>query len=183
MTEVVFATALFTAFAVVSILSFTAFNRLASNSRYETLALAIAQEKIDQVLTSPCAMNSDGSYGPVLSLSGTTISPKLTGTGSVISGTETSLPLNYDGYNLSRTITYGGTPGVALTGTLSGTNVAGADGTMVIDSRVTKYSAVSGNPRLLNVTVTVNYTYRGLSYLPNSQFSVSMTTQRTTDDF
>jgi type II secretory pathway pseudopilin PulG len=173
--ELTFATAMFSAFAVVSILSFTTFNRFASNARYETLALAVAQEKMDQVMTTPCTPNSTSSLGPVLSLSGTTISPNSSNV--YTSGTETSLPLNNDAYNLTRTITSGTTSGVPLTITLTGTIAAGSEDTQVIDSRVTNYTAVSGNTRLLSIKVTVSYTYRG------TQYSIVLNGMRATDSF
>src|ERR1700677_146009 len=161
--ELTFAVAIFSSFAVVSILSFTTFNRFASNARYETLALAVAQQKMDQIMTSPCSLNTNTSLGPILYMSGTTISPNSSNV--YTSGTETNLPLNNDSYNLTRTITSGTVSGTPLTITLSGTTVAGSLDTQVIDYRSTSYTAVSGNVRLLAVTVAVAYTYRGTQYI------------------
>jgi len=173
--ELTFAVAIFCAFAVTSILSFTTFNRFASNARYETLALAVAQQKMDQIQTSPCSLNTTSTLGPILYLSGTTVSPN---SGDVYtSGTETGLPLNNDSYNLTRTITSGSTSGVPLTITLSGSTMAGSLDTQVIDSRTTTYTAVSGNTRLLAVTVSVKYTYRG------TQYTISLSGLRATDSF
>jgi len=173
--ELTFAVALFGAFAGVSILTFTTFNRFASNARYETLALAVAQERMDEVMTVPCYANSTSTLGPVLYLSGTTISPNSSNVYSSV--TETNLPLNNDPYNLTRTTTLSGTAAQALTITLTGTIAAGALDTQVIDSRVTAFTADSSNPRLLSVTVTVSYTYRG------KQFSISLSGVRATDNF
>lgn len=173
--ELMFAIGLFGAFAVVSILSFTTFNRFASNARYETLALAVAQERMDEIMTSPCSTNSNSSLGPKLALSGTTISPN--GSNVYTSVVENNLPLNNDPYNLTRKTILSGSTQQALTVTLTGTVVAGAVDTQVIDTRTTSFSAVSGNVRLLKITVTVSYTYRGTS------FSIPLTTVRSTDDF
>lgn len=173
--ELTFAVALFGAFAVVSILSFTTFNRFASNVRYESLALAVAQERMDEIMTVPCNTNSTSTLGPILYLSGTTVSPSSSNVYTSI--TESSLPLNNDPYNLTRTTTLSGSSGVALTVTLTGTIAAGSLDTQVIDSRVTSFTAVSTNPRLLNVTVSVNYTYRG------NHFTVSLAGIRATDNF
>ena len=169
--ELAFAVALFSAFAVVSILAFSHFNRFASNARYETLALAVAQQKMDQVMTSPCTINSNTSLGPILTLTGTTVSPN--SSNIYTSGTENNLPLNNDKYNLTRTINSGS----ALTTLLSGTIAAGVEDTQVIDTRVTSYTAVSGNVNLLKVTVTISYTYRGTA------FSLSLASLRATDNF
>lgn len=174
--ELMFAVAIFASFAVVTILAFTTFNRFASNVRYETLAIAVAKERMDEIMISPCNTNSSSpSLGPILYLSGTTISPNSSNV--YASGTEGSLPLNNDPYNLTRTTTISGTTPQALTIILSGTTVAGSLDTQVIDSRVSTYTAVSSNVRLLQVTVTVSYTYRSKS------FSLSMSTVRATDNF
>lgn len=173
--EMMFAVAMFGAFAVVSILSFTTFNRFASNSRYQTLALAVAQERMDEIMTSQCTSNTNSSLGPKLALSGTTVSPNSSNVYSSI--VESNLPLNNDPYNLTRKTVISGTTQQALTVTLTGTIAAGAVDTQVIDTRTTTFTAVSGNVRLLKVTVTVAYTYRG------TPFSFSMTTVRSTDDF
>lgn len=173
--ELMFAIAAFGAFAVMTILSFTTFNRFASNARYEALALAVAQERADEIMTVPCDLNSTDTLGPILYLSGTTVSPNSSDV--YTSGTETNLPLNNDPYNLTRTTTLSGTSSEALTITLTGTIPAGSLDTQVIDSRVTSYTADSSNPRLLSWTVTVTYTYRG------NHFSVSLSGVRATDDF
>ncbi len=175
--ELTFATAIFSAFAVTSILSFTTFNRFASSARYETLALAVAQQKMDQIMTSPCTPNATTTLGPVLSLSGTTVTPELQQRLYFRHGASPPLALNNDKYNLTRTITSGTTAGTPLTITLSGTTSAAADDTQVIDSRVTTFTPVSGNVRLVKVTVTVTYTYRG------TQNSISLSSMRATDSF
>jgi hypothetical protein len=173
--ELTFAVALFSAFAVVTILSFTTFNRFASNARYETLALAVAQERMDEVMTSPCATNSTTTLGPVLELSGTTVSPSVSNVYTSI--VETSLPLNNDSYNMTRTTTLSGSTPQALTITLTGTIAAGSEDTQVIDSRTTSFAPVSGNVRLMTVTVAVAYTYRGTQYI------ISLSGVRATDNF
>jgi len=173
--ELMFAVAAFSAFAVLTILSFTTFNRFASNARYETLALAVAQERMDEIQTVPCATNSSQNLGPVLELSGTTVSPNSSNVYASI--VETSLPLNNDPYNLTRTTTLSGSTALPLTITLSGTIAAGSEDTQVIDTRTTSFTAVSTNTRLLQVTVAVAYTYRG------TQYTVSLSSVRATDDF
>lgn len=169
--ELMFASALLTAFAVVSILAFTTFNRFASNARYESLALAVAQEKMDEILTSVCNINSTVTLGPTLTLSGTTVSPNSSDVYPSIS--ETNLALNNDKYNLTRTINSGS----ALTLLLSGTIYAGAEDTQVIDTRTTTFTAVSGNVREMTVNITVAYTYRG------NQFTVTLSSIRASDNF
>jgi type II secretory pathway pseudopilin PulG len=175
MMELMFAVAAFSAFAVITILSFTTFNRFASNARYETLALSVAQEHVDEIMTVPCNTNSTPNLGPVLSMTGTTVAPNSSNV--YTSGTETSLPLNNDPYNLTRKTTLSGTSPLALTALLTGTIVAGSLDTQVIDTRVTTFAPVSSNTRLLSFTVTVTYTYRG------NHFSVSMSGVRSTDNF
>ncbi|HWB58825.1 MAG TPA: hypothetical protein VG733_05000, partial [Chthoniobacteraceae bacterium] len=127
MMELMFAVAAFGAFAVVTILSFTTFNRFASNARYATLALAVAQERIDEIQTSPCTINTNSTLSPVLALSGTTVSPNSSNVYTSI--TESNLPLNNDAYNLTRTTTLSGSTAMALTGTLTGTITAGSEDT------------------------------------------------------
>ena len=176
--ELAFAVALFGSFAVVSILAYSSFNRFASNARYESLALAVAQQKMDQIMTSPCSINATNtSLGPTLTLSGTTIQPTTSNTYPSIVESGTTMTLNYDKWNMSRTITSGSLNNVALTGTLSGTTVAGADDTQVIDSRTTTFAPVTGNPRLLSVSVTLAYTYRSRS------FSITLSSIRASDNF
>ena len=176
--EVGFAVALFSAFAVVSILAYSSFNRFASNARYESLALAVAEQKMDQIMTSPCSINATNTaLGPTLFLSGTTVQPVGSGTYATIVESGSVMTLNYDKWNMTRTITTGSQSNVTLTGTLTGTTVAGADDTQVIDSRTTTFAPVSGNPRLLSVSVSVAYTYRSRS------FSISLSTIRASDNF
>jgi len=176
--ELAFAVALFSSFAVVSILAYSSFNRYASNARYESLAVAIAEQKMDQIMTCPCALNTTNtSQGPVLSLTGTTVQPASSGTYATIVESGSIMTLNYDKWNMSRTITSGSASNVALTGTLSGTTVAGAEDTQVIDSRTTTFAPVTGNVRLLSATVTVAYTYR------SRQFTISFSTIRASDNF
>jgi len=179
--ELAFAVALFSSFAVVSILAYSSFNRFASNARYESLALAVAQQKMDQIMTSPCNINTTNTaLGPILTLSRTTVQPASSGTYVPIVESGTLMTLNFDRYNAGtygRTITLNGQSNIALTGTLSGTNVAGADDTQVIDSRTTTFAPVSGNVRLLSVSVNLAYTYRG------RQFTITLSSIRSSDDF
>lgn len=151
--EIVFAITAFSLFGVGSILAITQFNRLSSLNRYHTLALSVAEQKIDQVLATPWTVS--GVRPPILAI-GTT--------------TETSLPLNNDIYNSSRT-------GL-------GSPYSGLD-TQILNSRVTTVTALtdaSGNTgaasRLLQVSVTVNYTYC-LKFATTT----TLTVLRTTDDF
>lgn len=80
--ELSFAVAIFAFFAIGSIQALLQFNRFASNARYQTLATAAAQQKIDQVLTT------------AWSVSGTRPTVLTTGT-----TTESNLPLNNDTFN------------------------------------------------------------------------------------
>jgi type II secretory pathway pseudopilin PulG len=153
--ELCFAVATFSLFAVTSIYSLSQANRFASNSRYKTLAIAAAQQKIDQIMTTPWSV-----AGPVPAVlaSGTTVE----------SAPSVTLPLNGDPLNSA-----------------SGLSSAFTNyDTQVLDSRttvITKLTDCSGNTgdksRVLQATVTVSYTYRG------KQTNLSLTTVRGTDDF
>jgi len=179
--ELMFAAALFSAFAVVSILAFTQMNRYASNARYESLALSVVRQKMDQIMTSPCYINTgtNSSLGPILYLSGTTVSPSGAGSGTyapIITGSSVgsgTLPLNNDKYNLTRTINSGS----ALTITLNGTNVAGSDDTQVLDGMKISFSSISTNPREMTVTVSGSYNYRGEEQV------ITFSSLRATDNF
>lgn len=83
--EVCFAGAIFAAFAVLSMLSFDQLNRFASTARYQTLALAAAQQKMDQIMTTYWSITGSP---PAVLTTGTT--------------TETNLPLNNDPFNTER---------------------------------------------------------------------------------
>jgi len=153
--EVSFALAVFSLFAVSSIYALSQANRFASNSRYETLALAAAQQKIDQIMTTPWSV---AGTVPAVLTSGTTTeaSPAVT------------LPLNGDPFNSA----------IGLSSAYSNYD------TQVLDSRttvITKLTDCSGNTgsasRLLRATVTVTYTYRG------KQTNLAISTVRGTDDF
>lgn len=153
--EVCFAVAVFGLFAVSSIYALSQANRFASNSRYRTLALAAAQQKIDQIMTTPWSVV--GTVPPVLA-SGTTTE----------AAPNISLPLNGDPFNSES----------GLSSAFSNSD------TQVLDSRttqITKLTDASGNKgdasRLLYATVTVTYTYRG------KQTKLSLSTVRSTDDF
>lgn len=80
--EIAFAVAIFAAFAVLSVISFSQLNWFASSARYETLALAAAQQKMDQIMTTPWSVSG---ATPAVLTAGTT--------------TETNLPLNNDSFN------------------------------------------------------------------------------------
>ncbi len=153
--EVCFAVVAFAIFSAASIYSLSQLNRFASNARYRTLALAAAQQKIDQIMTTPWSVV--GTVPTVLAAGTTTeAAPTVT------------LPLNSDPLN-------------SATGLSSAfTNYD----TQVLDTRttvITKLTDCSGNTgsssRLLRASVTVSYTYRGKSY------SIVLTTLRGTDDF
>jgi len=145
----------FALFAVTSIYALSQANRFASNSRYRTLALAAAQQKIDQIMTTSWSVA--GAVPAVLTPGTTTEqAPNI------------SLPLNGDPFNSE----------TGLSSAFSNSD------TQVLDSRttvITKLTDCSGNTgsasRLLSATVTVTYTYRGL------QTNLSLTTLRSTDDF
>jgi len=145
----------FCLFATASVYSLTLANRYASNSRYETLALAALQQKVDQIMTTPWS---------VLGTVPTVLSP-----GTVTEASPTIiLPLNNDPFNNE----------TGLSSAFTNSDV------QVIDSRTTviaKLTDCSGNTRansrLLQATVTVSYTYRG------TQHTISQNTIRTSDDF
>jgi type II secretory pathway pseudopilin PulG len=142
--ELCFAIAIFSFFAVGSVLALVQFNRFANNSRYQTLALTAAEQRMDQIMTVPWSVLGTR---PAILTTGTT--------------TESNLPLNNDSFN--------STSGLSSAFTTLDTQV--------LDPRTTVISAVTGNTRLLSVTVTVNYTYRGRAY------SIAINSMRATDDF
>jgi prepilin-type N-terminal cleavage/methylation domain-containing protein len=153
--EVCFTIAIFSLFSAASIYSLSQINRFASNSRYRTLALSVAQQKIDQIMTTPWSV-----MGTV---------PTVLAAGSVTEAAPTIvLPLNSDPLNSA-----------------SGLSSAFTNyDTQILDSRttvITKLTDCSGNTgassRLLRATVTVTYTYRG------KQASIVLSTLRGTDDF
>lgn len=153
--EVSFAVALFSLFAVASIYSITQANRFASNARYETLALAAAQQKIDQIQTASWSVVGTT---PTLLTAGTTTEQSPT----------VVLPLNNDPLNSQAGLSS------------AFTNLD----TQVLDSRttvITKLTDCSGNTgttsRLLRVDVTVSYTYRGKTR------AVTLSALRSSDDF
>jgi len=160
--EIMFAVSMFSMFGVATVLAITNFNRLASLNRYHTLALAAAQQKIDQAMAAPWSVT--GTRPAILTLSPNV--PPQVGDPNY----ETGLPLNNDVYNSSRT------------GCKS--PYSGLD-TQVLDSRITTVTALtdaSGKTgaasRLVQISVTVNYTY-----CQRFTTSVTLTTLRTTDDF
>ncbi len=147
--------AVFSLFAVSSIYALTLANQFASTSRYETLALAAAQQRVDQVMTIPWSVV--GTVPTVLTAGTTTEqSPAIV------------LPLNNDPFNSA-----------------SGLSSAFTNlDTQVLDSRttvITKLTDCSGNTgsssRLLRADVTVAFTFRGKPH------TVTLNTLRGTDDF
>jgi len=82
LTEVVIAASILALFIVGSVSAMAQLNRWASSARLRTLALSLAQQKVDEVLTTPW------------SVLGTT--PTALTAGTV---TETKLPLNNDPFN------------------------------------------------------------------------------------
>lgn len=172
--EVSFAVAVFSLFAVGSIYALTQANRFASNSRYRTLALAAAQQKIDQVMNAAWSTNQGSTPAQVIRVDSgaaqsTTNVTTVVNTANVqATTTETGLPLNNDAFNSQTGL------GSAFTNS----------DVQVLDSRVTvitKQTDCTGNTgansRLLRAAVTVSYTYRGKAV------SVSVSTLRTADDF
>ncbi|MEP6667977.1 MAG: prepilin-type N-terminal cleavage/methylation domain-containing protein [Chthoniobacter sp.] len=153
--EVSFAVAVFSLFAVSSIYALTLANQFASTSRYETLALAAAQQKIDQIMTTPWSV---GSTAPAV----------LAANSTPVTTTENNLPLNNDALNA----------GTGLSSAFTSYD------TQVLDSRtttITKLTDCSGNSgtssRLLRADVVVAFTYRGKPH------TVTLNTLRGTDDF
>lgn len=78
--EVCLATALFGYFAIASVFGMVQFNRMASVARYRTLAQVVAQQKMDQIMTTSW---SYASTKPAV----------------LNSSTENNLPLNNDTFN------------------------------------------------------------------------------------
>jgi Tfp pilus assembly protein PilV len=82
LTEVLIAAAVLALFTVTSVSAMAQINRWAAVARCRTMALAIAQQKVDQILTTSWSvLNST----PAILTAGTT--------------TESNLPLNYDTLN------------------------------------------------------------------------------------
>lgn len=147
--------AVFSLYAVASVYSLTQANRFASTSRYETLALSAAQQKIDQIMAVPWSVM--GTVPTVLT-AGTTTEAAPT----------VNLLLNNDPLNA----------GAGLSSAFTSYD------TQVLDSRttvITKLTDCSGQTgaksRLLRADVTVAYTYRGKAH------SITLSTLRETDDF
>lgn len=80
--EVTVAGAVLALFISTSVAAMTQINRWAASTRYRTLALALAQQKVDQILSTPW---STLSTVPTILAVGTT--------------NETNLPLNNDSFN------------------------------------------------------------------------------------
>jgi type II secretory pathway pseudopilin PulG len=80
--ETVFAASLLALFVCTSVMALTQINRWATAARLRTLALAVAQQKIDEVQTTPW---QQGNVRPTVISSGTT--------------TDNSIPLNNDDFN------------------------------------------------------------------------------------
>ena len=80
--EVVVAGCVLALFIATSVAAMTQINRWAASSRLHTLALALAQQKVDQILSTPWSVLSTA---PTLLTAGTT--------------TENNLPLNNDSFN------------------------------------------------------------------------------------
>lgn len=164
--EVTFAVALLSLFAVGSIFSLTQANRFATRARYETLALAIAQQRIDQVMTTPWS---------VLGTVPTVLTP-----GTITETTDPKVfvfPLNNDPFNTQS----------GLSSAL--TNYDGGD-LQGVDYRTTKITKLDDSTgpdqpkatpprlsRLLRADVTVAYTFRKVQYY------VTLSTLRSADDF
>jgi type II secretory pathway pseudopilin PulG len=168
--EVVFAAAIFSSVAVISILAFTTFNRFASNIRYQSLAMAAAQQKMDQIMTTPWSVSGTT---PTVLTTGSTVEPNGSDTpGNAPSAANPVLPLNNDYWNGTSAT---GTP-LSSGGQILSSTFTSLD-TQVIDNRTTVISAVSGNPRMVSVKVTVSYTYRGTPQ------SITLYSLRATNDF
>ncbi len=80
--EVVIAAGMLAVFAAGAMVAMTQINRFAAASRLQTLALAVAQQRVDEVLTVPWVLNAPR--------------PEVLKVGSQ---TETDLPLNNDAFN------------------------------------------------------------------------------------
>jgi len=80
--ETMFAAGILAVFACSSLLSLTQLNRYAAIARYRTLALAVAQQKIDSIMTTPWNV---ATTAPAILSPGTTI--------------ENNLPIDNDNFN------------------------------------------------------------------------------------
>ena len=180
--EVSFAIAVFSLFAVGSIYAFTQANRFASNSRYRTLALAAAQQKIDQIMATSWSMQvpqntlaiilrTDGNVATDLANDTTKHNMKVTAntTDTMTTIEETNLPLNNDSFNSTT---------AGLSSAFTNNDV------QVFDKRTTTITKLTDSSlntkdksRLMRADVIVSYTYRG------KLTSVSISTLRTADDF
>ncbi len=148
-----FAVAVFSLFAVATIYSLTLANRFASNSRYETLALAAAQQKIDQIMTTPWSVVG---------------APPAVLTSTVEEAPAITLPLNNDPFNTAS----------GLSSAFTSLDTQVLDSRTTVITKLTDCSGNSGaSSRLLRADVTVAFTYRGTLH------TVTLNTLRSTDDF
>lgn len=166
--EVSFAVAIFSLFAVCSIYAISQANRFASNARYRTLALAAAQQKIDQIMTVSWSTQATPPSVLRVDTAAASSTKTIDLTDEKATTTESSLPLNNDVLNNA-------------TGLKSAfTN----DDVQVLDQRVTVITKLTdctgktkADSRLLRADVTVSYTYRGKAN------SIKLSTLRIADDF
>jgi Tfp pilus assembly protein FimT len=90
--EVAIAAGVLAIFACASLIAFTQMNRFAANARLRTLAMAVAQQKVDAIQTAPWNLGSE----PPAVLTKSTASPRAMTAGTV---TEPNLPLDNDSFN------------------------------------------------------------------------------------
>jgi hypothetical protein len=139
-----------------SFIALTQINRWATAARLRTLALAMAQQRIDLIQTAPWQAGVprpaiiDARNPPPPSTAAPTYPCSYT-------TTENNLPLNNDAFNSA----------TSLASPYSGLDV------QVVDTRTTTITDLTA--RTLRATVTVTYTYR------NRVQTVTLTTLRTSD--
>ena len=136
LTEVVIAGSIL-AVAILGALSIMSqINRWACAARLRTLALALAQQKIDEILTTPWSVNdaTNGTTPAAL----TVVTPS--------TPQETNLPLDNDNFNNATGLS----------------SVFSSLDTPINGSRMTTIK--SAGTRMISASVVVSYTYRGHTY-------------------
>jgi Tfp pilus assembly protein PilV len=125
------------AIAILGALSvMTQINRWACAARLRTLALALAQQKIDEILTTPWSVNDSSNGTTPAAL--TVVSPS--------TPQETNLPLDNDNFNNATGLS----------------SVFSSLDTPISGSRMTTIKSVG--TRMVSATVIVSYKYRGRDY-------------------
>lgn len=134
--EVVIATALLVLFAVGAVAAMTQMNRYAASSKLQTLALAIAKQRTDQIAAAGWTVNGQGARPPILAVT--------------------------DPANPPGTLDPNGGDPVVINDDV--TNV-GSNATLDAPVNARRYTFIRNvNARTLRAVVVVTYTYRGRPY-------------------